>query len=85
MYDLETSRISAPYIYDISNLRVNQPAIELVLYVSSRDLLQGYKNLLLVLSPFYRYVAFTLISTYEWHHTVAVARSVGNSLSHNVV
>ena len=23
VYDLETSRISAPYIYDISNLRVN--------------------------------------------------------------
>jgi len=23
VYDLETSRIGAPYIYDISNLRVN--------------------------------------------------------------
>jgi hypothetical protein len=26
--DLETSRIGAPYIYDISNLRVNQPCPE---------------------------------------------------------
>jgi len=24
VYDLETSRIGAPYIYDISNLRVNK-------------------------------------------------------------
>jgi len=24
VYDLETSRMGAPYIYDISNLRVNQ-------------------------------------------------------------
>jgi hypothetical protein len=24
VYDLETSRIAAPYIYDISNLRVNK-------------------------------------------------------------
>jgi len=24
VYDLETSRIGAPYIYDISNLRVNE-------------------------------------------------------------
>jgi len=29
VYDLETSRIGAPYIYDISNVRVKRRAINL--------------------------------------------------------
>ena len=36
VYDLETSRIGAPYIYDISNLRVNW-----VLEFSFRDKVAG--------------------------------------------
>ena len=33
VYDLETSRIGAPYIYDISNLRVNDTVFEVVPYI----------------------------------------------------
>jgi len=35
VYDLETSRIGAPYIYDISNLRVNAQNVLHVFKVSA--------------------------------------------------
>jgi hypothetical protein len=41
--DLETSRIGAPYIYDISNLRVRQENIKIVVKIKSQFL--GIENI----------------------------------------
>jgi len=39
VYDLETSRISAPYIYDISNLRVNYHLVSVTVNMVIYDIL----------------------------------------------